>query len=71
MLSCGVLLQFFGIRVEDHAPWIGLAFMALLVVGCALLTEVFEKPARRALSRLLIRHQHRRRTPDDLVHDQR
>jgi len=55
MLSCGVLLQFFGIRVEDHAPWIGPLFLVLLVVGCVFLTDLFERPARLALSRVLFR----------------
>ena len=54
MLSCGILLQFFGLRVEQYAPWSGLVFLVLLVAGCVLLADRFEAPARRALSRRLI-----------------
>ncbi|GGW23431.1 acyltransferase family protein [Streptomyces xantholiticus] len=54
MLSCGILLQFFGLRVEQYAPWGGLVFLVLLVSGCVLLADRFETPARRALSRRLI-----------------
>ncbi|MGW1494265.1 acyltransferase family protein [Streptomyces sp. NPDC002402] len=55
MLSCGILLQFFGIRAEQYAPWIGLVFLASLVVGGVILAELFEAPARRALSLFLNR----------------
>jgi peptidoglycan/LPS O-acetylase OafA/YrhL len=55
MLSCGVLLQFFDIPAEQYAPWIGLVFLGILVVGCVMLAEVFEAPARRRLSLLLAR----------------
>ncbi|MGX6745065.1 acyltransferase family protein [Streptomyces peucetius] len=54
MLSCGILLQFFGLRVEQYAPWGGLVFLVLLVSGCVLLADRFETPARRALSRRLM-----------------
>jgi peptidoglycan/LPS O-acetylase OafA/YrhL len=55
LLSYAALLQFFGIRAELYAPWIGLVFLFLLVVGCVILTDVFETPVRRTLSRLLDR----------------
>ncbi|MGH3388477.1 MAG: acyltransferase family protein [Actinomadura sp.] len=55
MLSYAALLHFFGIQAEAFAPWGGLVFLVLLVVGCVILTNVFERPARRALSRLLDR----------------
>lgn len=37
------------------APWAGLVFLVLMVVGCVLLADAFEKPARRRLNRLLDR----------------
>lgn len=52
-LGYAALLQLVGFRAERYVPWTGVAFLCLLVPGCALLTQMVETPARRKLSRLL------------------
>jgi peptidoglycan/LPS O-acetylase OafA/YrhL len=54
-LLYAAVLQFAGWRLEAIAPWGGLLFLAGLVAGSLVLTDVFETPARRWLTRRLTR----------------
>jgi peptidoglycan/LPS O-acetylase OafA/YrhL len=55
LLGYAALLHFFGVQTERFAPWGGLVFLVLLVVGCVILADVYDRPARRWLTRLLDR----------------
>jgi peptidoglycan/LPS O-acetylase OafA/YrhL len=50
-LLYAVVLQFSGRQLESFAPWGGFVFMAMLVAGGLVLTDRFETPARRWLTR--------------------
>lgn len=52
-LSYGFLLQVVGIKAEDFAPWVGLAYLVALVAVAYWLAQHFEPPARRWLTRKL------------------
>ncbi|MFE2969351.1 hypothetical protein ACFXKC_37930 [Streptomyces sp. NPDC059340] len=45
------VLQLSGRRLEAFAPWGGLVFLAGLTAGALVLTDMFETPARRWLTR--------------------
>ncbi|WP_158778620.1 acyltransferase family protein [Streptomyces cellulosae] len=52
-LLYAVVLQVSGQRLESFAPWGGFVFMAMLVTGGLVLTDKYETPARRWLTRRL------------------
>ncbi|MDQ1016557.1 acyltransferase family protein [Streptomyces afghaniensis] len=52
-LLYAVVLRFSGQPLESFAPWGGFVFMAMLVAGGLVLTDTFETPARRWLTRRL------------------
>ncbi|KJY41573.1 hypothetical protein VR41_11990 [Streptomyces sp. NRRL B-1568] len=54
-LLYAVVLQFSGQQMESFAPWGGFLLMAMLTAGGLVLTDRFETPARRWLTRRLIR----------------
>lgn len=54
-LLYAVVLQFSGQQLESFAPWGGFVFMAMLVAGGLVLTDRFETPTRRWLTRCLMR----------------
>ncbi|GAA1308841.1 acyltransferase [Planotetraspora silvatica] len=49
------VLIYVGLRAPEVGPGLGLLFITLLALGCLVLTEVFEKPARRWLGERTLR----------------
>jgi peptidoglycan/LPS O-acetylase OafA/YrhL len=54
-LSCGFLLYGLGINAMDHVSLVGVTFLLVLIAGSIAFATKVESPARRALTRLLVR----------------
>jgi len=60
----GFLIVASPVKVEAMTPWIGLAFLCLLLAGCVAIDQFFDAPTRQFLGQLRIRR--RREKPDPI-----
>lgn len=53
LLSYAFALQLLGVDLQLYSPWIGIAFVTLLLPACLLLNRWVDEPARRWLAAIL------------------